>query len=73
MGHCAAHTERQRCEDGLSALVTILQDEVIGSLNKGLYKGHIERLVLFMEEKLSGIECMGAGKMSRGSMDSTAV
>jgi len=52
----------------LREIISYLYDTMIKSLNKGLFKGHIERLVIFLDEKIKKIEFLYEGYIIRRNM-----
>ena len=41
---------------------------MIGSLSQGLYKGHVEKLGLYLNEKMTKIEFLYEGNIKRRNM-----
>jgi len=53
---CISHIDRSKCDDALRQVIAYLYNNIIGELDKGLYKGHIERLAIFLNEKMAKVE-----------------
>lgn len=53
---CTIHVDRSKCDDALRQVIAYLYSDVIKTMKGGMYKGHIERLAIFLGEKMSKVE-----------------
>jgi len=59
--YCITNIDRSKCEDALRSIIDRFYYYIIPSLNQGLFRGHIEKLALLLNEKMKKIEFLYEG------------
>lgn len=71
LAFCVLHVDRSLCDDALRQIIGCIYAEVTNGLN-GLYKGHIEQLAIYLNDKMKKVEFIFEGKLRRRDMGEVA-